>query len=63
MCDVFKRIHHAMSVVIARIDTPLVASMWMGGELYVYKQLVLMLYIMKLDYQLSTVTYFYSICY
>jgi hypothetical protein len=37
MCDVFKRINHAMSIVIAWIDTPLVASMWMRGELYVYK--------------------------
>jgi hypothetical protein len=63
MRDVFKRIHHAMSIVIARIDTPIITSMWMRGELYVHKQLVLMLYIVKINNQLSNVTYFYSICY
>jgi hypothetical protein len=37
VCDIFKRIHHAMSIVIARIDAPLVPSMWMRGELHGYK--------------------------
>ena len=33
MCDVLQRIHNAVSIVITRIDTPLVSWMWMWSKL------------------------------
>lgn len=35
MCDILKRIHNAVSIVIARIDTPFVSSMRVWSKLKV----------------------------
>lgn len=33
MCDIFKRIHNTVSIIITGIDTPLVSGMRMGRKL------------------------------
>lgn len=33
MCDILKRIHYAVSIIITWIDTPFVSSMWVWSKL------------------------------